>query len=517
MMVSEAQLQLLYEITKAITDSLDLNKGLSEILSKLNEQLGMERATITLFDPITETTKIEYAHGLPEEAKKRGFYKIGEGITGTVLKTGEAVVVPRIDKDPRFLNKTGSRSEAVRKKMSFICVPIKLSNNIIGTLSVDIPYRGAEALKRYVRLLNIIVSIIAQAIHLARSVAEEKARLIDENIQLRQELQGKYQIEGIVGNSRKMREVLELVQQVAGTNTTVLIRGETGTGKELIAHAIHYNSPRRNQAFVKINCAALPESLLESELFGYERGAFTGAVRSRKGRFRYADKGTIFLDEIGDLSLSLQAKLLRVLQFKEFEPLGSNETVKVDVRLLAATSKNLEEEVKKGRFREDLYYRINVFPIFLPPLRERKDDIILLADYFLERYSRMHDKNIRRISTPAIDMLVSYHWPGNVRELESCIERAVLVCQGDVIRAEHLPPSLQTAREGGGSPFGVLTLSQAVENLEREMILEALKSTHGHQGRAAKVLGITMRMLGYKIRKYGIDPKIYAGKGVHIG
>lgn len=514
MAVSEKQLQLLYDITKAITSSPDLNTTLTQILSKLDEELGMERATITLFDPITETTKIEYAHGLSDDAKKKGFYKIGEGITGTVLKTGEAVIVPRIDKDPRFLNKTESRTDPIKRKMSFICVPIKLSNNIIGTLSVDIPYRGADALKRYVRLLNIIVSILAQAIHHARSVAEERAQLIDENIQLRQKLQSRYQIEGIVGNSRKIREVLDLVKQVAPTNTTVLIMGETGTGKELIAHAIHYNSHRSNQPFVKVNCAALPESLLESELFGYERGAFTGAIKRRKGRFLQADKGTIFLDEIADLPLSLQAKLLRVLQFKEFEQLGSDNTIKVDVRVIAATSKNLEEEVKAGRFREDLYYRINVFPIYLPPLRERKDDIILLADYFLERYSKLHNKKIRRLSTPAIDMLISYHWPGNVRELESCIERAVLVCQTDVIRAEHLPPSLQLAQQPLASQSGKLTLPQAIANLEREMILEALKAAHGHQGRAAHMLGITMRMLGYKIKKYGIDPKIYASKGI---
>ncbi len=510
MPVPETQLQLLYEITKAITDSLDLRESLSDVLAKLKEKLGMVRSAITIFDPVTETIRIEYSHGLPKETTRKVFYKIGEGITGTVVQTGEPVIVPRIDKDPRFLNKTKSRPDMHKEKISFICVPIKLSNNVIGTLSVDIPYKGADALKRNVRLLDIVASIIAQAVQLTRAIEEEKNRLLDENLQLRNELQRRYHIEGIIGNSSKMQEVLELVRQVASSNTTVLIHGETGTGKELIAHAIHYNSLRSKRPFVKINCAALPENLLESELFGYEKGAFTGATRSRKGRFHQADKGTIFLDEIGDMPLSLQAKLLRVLQFKEFEPLGSNETCKVDVRVLAATSKNLEDEVKAQRFREDLYYRINVFPIFIPPLRERKDDVILLADFFLEKYSNANGKQIRRISTPAIDMLMSYHWPGNVRELESCIERAVLVCNGDVIRAEHLPPSLQTAVEPE-KPSGA-TLPGAVENLEREMILEALKSAHGHQSRAAKMLGITLRVLGYKIRKYNIDPKIYSAK-----
>ncbi len=515
MPVPETQLQFLYEITKSITDSFDLRESLSDVLSKLNRQLGMERSTITLFDPITETTRIEFAHGIPEEGKRKGFYKIGEGITGTVLKTGEPVIVPMIGKDSRFLDKTQSRTNIKTKKMSFICVPIKLSNKIIGTLGTDVPYKGTETLKNNVRLLDIVSSIIAQGVHLTRSVEEERNRLLNENIKLRQELEGKYHIEGIIGNSSKMQEVLELVRQVAKSNTTVMIRGGTGTGKELIAHAIHYNSPRRNHGFVKINCAALPENLLESELFGYEKGAFTGATRSRKGRFHQADKGTILLDEIGDMPLSLQSKLLRVLQFKEFEPLGSNETIKVDTRVLAATARNLEDDVKRGKFREDLYYRINVFPITIPPLHERKDDIILLADFFLEKYSRENEKNIHRISTPAIDMLISYHWPGNVRELESCLERAVLVCNEDVIRAEHLPPSLQTAPSTLTlNPSGRL-LPRAVENLEREMILEALKSTHGHQGRAATTLGVTLRTLGYKIKNYGIDPKIYAGKAIH--
>lgn len=514
MAVPEIQLELLYEITRAVTNSLDLRSSLTDVLQKLNEKMAMMRGTITLFDPMTETLWIEYAHGLSEEAKQRGFYKIGEGITGTVVKTGEPVIVPRIDQDSRFLDKTGSRKDPRERKLSFICVPIKLSNNVIGTLSVDCAYKGAQALRENVRLLNIVASIIAQAVHLTKTVAEERDRLMDENTQLRNQLQERYHIEGIVGSSNKVREMLKLVRQVAPSTTAVLIRGETGTGKELIAQAIHYNSPRASQPFVKINCAALPETLLESELFGYEKGAFTGANRSRKGRFHQANKGTLFLDEIGDMPGPLQAKLLRVLQFKEFEPLGSNETVKVDVRILAATSKDLEEEVKKDHFRLDLYYRINVFPIFLPPLRERKSDIILLADHFLEKYNRENSKKIGRISTPAIDMLTSYHWPGNVRELESCIERAVLVCNDDVIRAEHLPPSLQTAVQPGRSSG--TTLSGSVENLEREMILEALKSTKGHQGNAAKQLGITLRMLGYKILKYGIDPKIYASKGVSI-
>ena len=513
MVRQEQHLELLNEITRAVTDSLDLRQSLTDVMEKFNRHLGMMRASIALLDPVTETLRIEYAHGLSQEEKAKGFYKIGEGVIGTVAQTGKPVVVSRIDKDPRFLNRTKSRGDLSKANLGFICVPIKLSNQIIGVLSADIPYRSSAGFDTDLRLLNIAASVIGQAVHLTRSIEEERSRFRDENIQLRHQLQERYAIEGVIGNSRKIREVLEQVLQVAASSTTVLIRGETGTGKELIAHAIHYNSPRAAHPFVKINCAAVPETLLESELFGYVKGAFTGATKSRKGRFEQADGGTLFLDEIGDLSPALQAKLLRALQFKEFEPLGTNETVKVDVRVLAATSKDLEEGLRRERFREDLYYRINVFPIFLPPIRDRKDDIVLLADHFLEKYSKGSGKPISRISTPAIDMLVSYHWPGNVRELENCMERAVLICQGDVIRAEHLPPSLQIAKSPGGSSPG--SLPAAVENLEREMILEALKSTHGHQGRAGRVLGLTLRMLGYKIRKYGIDPKFYASKGVH--
>ncbi len=278
-----------------------------------------------------------------------------------------------------------------------------------------------------------------------RLVEEDKKRLVDENTHLRQELKERYDFSSIIGTSGPVRQMYEQMAQVAATNTTVLIRGESGTGKELVAHSIHYNSPRANKPFVKVSCAALPDSLIESELFGYERGAFTGAEQRKKGRFELAEGGTLFLDEIGDINLSTQVKLLRVLQEREFERLGSTETMKVNVRMVAATNKDMERAIAAGTFREDLYYRLNVFIIFVPPLRERKADLLLLVDHFLEKFSREHHKNIKRISTPAIDMLMSYHWPGNVRELENTLERAVLMCDGQVIHGHHLPPSLQTA------------------------------------------------------------------------
>jgi Nif-specific regulatory protein len=310
----------------------------------------------------------------------------------------------------------------------------------------------------------------------------------------------------MVGTSNAMKGVYRLVEQVADSNATVLIRGESGTGKDLVAHAIHYNSTRGNKPFVKVNCTALPETLLESELFGHEKGAFTGAIERKIGRFEKANGGTIFLDEIGDFSINLQVKLLRIIQFREFERVGGNETIKANVRIIVATNKNLEEQIKEKLFREDLYYRINVFPIYLPPLRERKDDIMLLADYFLEQFSKENNKRITRISTPAIEMLTSYHWPGNIRELENCIERAVLLCNEDVIRSEHLPPSLQMIRKSKTS-FN-RSLAEIVENKEKELIIDALKKCGGQQRNAAKELGLTDRILGYKIKKYGIFPKL---------
>jgi Nif-specific regulatory protein len=353
--------------------------------------------------------------------------------------------------------------------------------------------------------LEIVAALIAQVFKIENAVSAERQKLADENSHLRQELKEKYDFSQIIGNSGVMRQVYDQVSQVARSNATVLLRGESGTGKEMIAHAIHYNSLRSKQPFVKVNCAALPETLIESELFGYERGAFTGAERRKKGRFELADGGTIFLDEIGDLPPQTQIKLLRVIQEREFERLGGTETIKVNVRLITATNKNLEEAIAAGTFREDLFYRLNVFTIFLPPLRQRKSDILLLAEHFLAKYEREHGKEIKRISTPAIDMLASYHFPGNVRELENVIERAVLVCDSNVIHGHHLPPTLQTAEVSG--TVTQVSLVAAVEAYESDLIQDALKSTRGNVARAAKMLDSTERILGYKIKKYGIVTK----------
>ncbi len=374
-------------------------------------------------------------------------------------------------------------------------------------LEVELAFRSDRNYDRTMKFYGVVGSMLAQALKMQSLLEADRQRLVNENDRLRDELRERYDFSHILGTSGAMRQVCEQVVQVARTNTTVLIRGESGTGKELIAQAIHYNSLRARQAFVKVSCGALPETLIESELFGYEKGAFTGAEQRKKGRFELADSGTLLLDEIGDINLATQVKLLRVLQEREFERLGGTEPLKVDVRMIAATNKDLETAVTGGSFRQDLLYRLNVFTIFVPPLRERKSDVLLLADHFVEKLSTDHGKQVKRISTPAIDALVGYHWPGNVRELQNVIERAVLVCDGQVIHLHHLPPTLQTA-EGSGTANSQ-SLGDAVAGFERDLIEDALKMARGNRARAARLLQATRRIVNYKITQYGIDWKRY--------
>jgi Nif-specific regulatory protein len=350
---------------------------------------------------------------------------------------------------------------------------------------------------------SLVASMIAQAVAASRRAEQDRQRLLDETSDLRTRIQEQPDFPRLVGTSAPLGQVQTQVAQVAATNTTVMLRGESGTGKGLIAQAIHHNSPRARKPFVTVSCAALPPDLIESELFGYERGAFTGAQAQKRGRLELANGGTLFLDEIGELSPGVQVKLLRVLQQREFERLGGTQTLPLDVRVLAATNKNLEKAIAAGEFREDLYYRLNVFSIFVPPLRERKADVLLLADHFLERFAREHGKNVRRISTPAIDMLASYHWPGNVRELSNAIERAVVLCDGGVVHSHHLPPTLQTAESSG--TMANLSLQEMVEAVEKDALQDALKTARGNRATAARLLRTTRRIFNYKVRNYGID------------
>jgi Nif-specific regulatory protein len=501
------ELALLFEISQILDQSMDLNLVIHPVLKSVTDHLGMLRGTITLLDRQTGEIFIEAAYGLSQSQREKGRYKLGEGITGKVVQTGQPRIIPRISEDPAFLNKTGARKGQKKNDISFICVPIKIGNETIGAFSVDRPHASQEKLEDDARVISIISSLVAQAVKIRQSVMEEKRQLQEENTRLQQELRAKFKPSNIIGNSKAMQAVFDMVAQVSRSEATVLIRGESGTGKELVAQAIHYNSPRAEKPFIKVNCAALPETVIESELFGHEKGAFTGAISTRKGRFELAHGGTIFLDEIGDLSATTQVKLLRVLQEKEFERVGGNDTIRTNVRIITATNRNLEELMEQNQFREDLYYRLNVFPIHIPPLRDRKSDILLLADHFIERYANKNNVNIRRISTPAIDLLMNYHWPGNVRELENCIERAVLLSVDGVIHSHHLPPSLQSAESTNTQVSG--SLQESLDNLERELIMDALKSTKGNMAKAARLLNITERIMGLRVDKHGIDPRYY--------
>jgi Nif-specific regulatory protein len=502
-LVSDARnLTTLSEISQALSLAPDLKSGLHRILEILERHHGILRSTVNLLDPDSGEIRIEASIGIPSEGQ-RVRYRLGEGIVGRVVQSGKPIVVPEVSQEPLFLNRAGQRKTSRERELSFLCAPILSNRRTVGALGIDLEFNRDRDYERVVRFLRVITGMIAQALRVHKLIESERQRLVDENIHLRQELKERYEFSNILGTSGPMRQVYEQISQVANSNTTVLIRGESGTGKELIAHAIHYNSLRSKKPFVKVNAAALPETLIESELFGYEKGAFTGALTSKKGRFEIAEGGTLFLDEVGELNLATQVKLLRVLQEREFERLGGTETLKSNVRLIAATNKDMEKAIADHAFREDLYYRLNVFTIFLPPLRERKSDIMLLADHFLAKYSREHGKNIKRISTPTIDMLSSYHWPGNVRELENTIERAVLVCDSNVIHGHHLPPTLQTAEASG--TVSNLPLHEAVGAFERDLILDALKTTRGNRAKASRVLQTTERILNYKVRKYAID------------
>ncbi len=506
----EKELEILYQISQAAaTRPHTVHELMAEVLDIMETEFGVSRGTLTLLKPDTDIFVIEASRGLSEEEKQLGQYKLGEGITGRVAQTGRSALIPDISKDPRFLNLTQSR---IDKPTAFICVPIAHQKQIIGTMSIDLSITTDEKeLRRYQRFLELVANILAEAVAGIREAIEERASLISENERLRRQLGDRYQMHNIIGNCGAMRNVYEQIVQVADSTATVLIRGESGTGKELVARAVHYGGERRNNAFVSVNCAALPENLIESELFGHEKGAFTGATQQRKGRFEMANGGTLFLDEIGDISPAVQVRLLRVLQEKTFERVGSSESIPVNVRVLAATSRNLEDEMANGTFRDDLYYRLNVFPIILPPLRERRSDIMLLTDHFLQKYSEMYGKNIKRISTSAINMMMAYHWPGNVRELENCVERAVLTAADNVIHGYNLPPSLQTGDETQTAILaaGGADLTTLVESYEKEIIIDALKKHRGNAAASARHLHTTQRIINYRIKKLGVHPEKY--------
>jgi Nif-specific regulatory protein len=497
------RLSTLLEVSQALSGVLNLKAALQSVLDLLERRHQAAGATVFMLDAETRELHVEATVGM-RLGSHRGRPRSGESITDRVIDTGKPVVVTRVSQEPALASLAGERARSGRE-LTYVAVPVAVGRRPGGTLEVVLPFKTDRDYQRTLEFYRVVASMLSQALKLRRSVEADRSRLAEENEHLRDELRDRYAFRSIIGNSAPIQQVYEQVAQVARTNTTVLIRGESGTGKEMIAHAIHYNSPRAKKPFIKVSCAALPESLIESELFGYEKGAFTGAQGSKKGRFELAEGGTLFLDEIGDVSLSTQVKLLRVLQEREIERLGGTSSIRINVRLIAATHRPLETLMEEGKFRADLFYRLAVFTIFAPPLRERKPDIMLLADHFLEKYSREHGKAIRRVSTPAIDMLTSYHWPGNVRELENTIERAVLVCEGGVIHGHHLPPTLQTAE--ASDTVARQSLAESVEAFERDLLQDALKTSRGSCARAARLLGTTERIFNYKVRKYGLAVK----------
>jgi Nif-specific regulatory protein len=499
------RLATLLEISQALSSVLNLKAALHSVLDILERRHQVAGAAVVLMDRDTKEIHVEAASGTRLPPTRPRSRTDGAGVSDRVLDSGKAVAVPRVSQEPNLATVLSDRARGDFKELSYIAVPIMVGRRPAGTIEVALPFKTDRDYQRSLEFYKVVASMAAQAIKVSRMVEADRHKLAEENEHLRDELRERYAFRNIIGNSAPIQQVYEQVAQVARTNTTVLIRGESGTGKEMIAHAIHYNSARAKKPFIKVSAAALPESLIESELFGYERGAFTGAQAAKKGRFELAEGGTLFLDEIGDLNPSTQVKLLRVLQEREIERLGGTTSIKINVRLIAATHQPLETLMEEGRFRADLYYRLAVFTIFAPPLRERKPDIMLLADHFVEKYAREHGKRIRRVSTPAIDMLTSYHWPGNVRELENTIERSVLVCDGGVIHGHHLPPTLQTAEASGTIPRQSLT--ESVSAFERDLLQDALKTTRGNRAQAARLLDTTERIFNYKVKRYAIDAK----------
>jgi Nif-specific regulatory protein len=500
------KLTSLLDVSQAVSSPTNVKSAFHRVLEILERSHGTTRSVISL--PTEEDGRRLRLHSSIGIRSSHADAPLAPTLAHQVFESGRPVVVPRASREPAFPD---HRARTDAEERTYICVPIQQSRKCNGVLEVELAFAADRPYDRTMKFYGVVATMLAQAVKMQQLLAADRQRLVDENTRLRDELRERYDFSHILGNSGAMRQVCEQVVKVARTNTTVLIRGESGTGKELIAHAIHYSSLRAKKPFVKVSCAALPDSLIESELFGYEKGAFTGAEARKKGRFELADGGTLFLDEIGDINLATQVKLLRVLQEREFERLGGTESVKIDVRLIAATNSDLETAVASGKLRQDLLYRLNVFTIFVPPLRERKSDILLLADHFVEKLATEQGKQVKRISTPAIDALAAYHWPGNVRELQNVIERAVLVSDGQVIHLHHLPPTLQTAE--GSNTAASQSLGDAVAGFERDMIEDALKMARGNRARAARLLQATRRVVNYKIKQYGIDYRRYGGGG----
>ncbi len=496
------RLDLLVRLARFLSDESDAARALGQVLRWLHRDQGFARGVFTLLNENEDEAVADItAEGVPHAAGERMRYRPGEGITGKVIASNAPIFLAGIKPDDGFLDRSGLRQGIDLSRLAFYCVPIPYRGRPVGTLSADRHLSEVSDPHGDLRLLSEIAHLVGPFI---------QRRRLEDRLEAYERVQTAAH-DRFIGRSPAVEAVKRLAAKVAGVDTSVLVTGETGTGKGVVATLIHELSPRRGRPCIEVNCGAIPDTLIESELFGHEKGAFTGATARRAGVFERAEGGTVFLDEVGELPSGAQTRLLRVLQTRRFERVGGSDTINADVRIVAATNRDLEKDIGANRFRADLFYRLNVFPILMPPLRERgKADIMLLADAFADRFGKSMRKPIVRIDTPAIDMLTAYHWPGNVRELENVIERAVVMAEGDVIHGHHLPPSLQMNRYTAHPPetddSGFLT---RVANFEITLITDALKDTGGNQTQAAKRLGMTKRMIQYKIKLYGIDADLH--------
>jgi len=504
------ELTLLFDISICLNKSKNIKDVLYQILEMMAKYIGMERGTITLLNKGSLEINIEEAYGLSKEEKSRGKYKVGEGIIGKVVESGMSVYIPRISDEPQFMDKTKARNKINKKDVSFICIPIKHEKEVIGTLSVDRVFNNNLTFEEDIRLISIIGTMIAQALRARQEELEELERLQEENKRLQSELKMKFNPANMIGNGQAMQVVYNLISRVAPTEANVLITGESGTGKELVARSIHFDSHRAMEKFSQINCSGIPESHLEVELFGQQIKDAEGNLKIQKGIFERSHGGSVFLTDLADIPAKLQKKLIQLIETKKIERSGSRKKVDVDVRLICATNKNLDRLLEQGKVLEDLYYLLNVFPIYIPPLRERKSDIPQLIDHFIEKYNEAHSLNVKRISTSAIDMIISYHWPGNVRELEKCIEQACILADTGVIYGFHLPPTLQTPESTTAPERG--PLQSVLAKVEKELIQDNLKLTKGDIGQAADNLGLTARQIEIRIAKYNINVNKYTLK-----
>ncbi|MEM1353374.1 MAG: sigma 54-interacting transcriptional regulator [Planctomycetota bacterium] len=525
----EQELNIVEQISQILGGALELSEVFQRAMSLLGHELSIERAALTLVDPATEQLRIVASVGLSPEEQQRGRYAVGEGVSGRVRETGQPAVIPDVAKHKDFLNKTrtANTDPAAGTPHSYLCLPVFDGSQVVGTIGALKPYTDEEALQADARLLKIFAGLIAQTIRIHQQIRLERDQWLEEKQALTDDLRSRYRFDNIIGSSPVMLEVLGTIAQVASSRATCLILGETGCGKELIAKAIHYNSPRKDKPLIRVNCGALSPQLLESELFGHMKGAFTGALRDKVGRFEAADGGTIFLDEVGTLDMQLQVKLLRVLQEREFERVGDHHTLKVDCRVIAATNLDLQEEVRAGTFREDLYYRLNVVQVHLPPMRSRREDIPLLIDHFLQRYNQENARSVNKISRDVMNVLLRYPWPGNVRELENAIERAVVLSTSDQLTLDLLPLQVRLFAEqtrGDTTDESIEALcsklaehavkqlqvydgqvyEMVVGEVERRLIGEALNYCGGVKLRAADFLGINRNTLNKKVKDLGV-------------